>query len=286
MKCISLPLFGALFLSLVSPAHALECAKATSPVEKLICATPELKKADTAMSAAYFKLLRQTTDRDFHEALLRSQRRWLKAREEAFKTDRAQEDDDTDVNRNALLQVTRDRLEFLQTSKPLRVLQQQRRATSKDSGGIFAGYRSNCTFLPPRYGNWTYICLGEAHRQHNDRICSVGVDWASGHMTDYRLVLILKSGQPRSLASCSYGYAGTREQCPDPTDNAETKASSHWNTNPQPNDTTPLPRADGLWKYDPDVDPGLTQEPWINDCLFASAYPPPEISRFDPAPSK
>ena len=32
------------------------------------------------MSAAYFKLLRETTDPDFHEALIRGQRRWLEMR--------------------------------------------------------------------------------------------------------------------------------------------------------------------------------------------------------------
>ena len=44
------------------PAFALDCGKATLPAEKLVCTTPKLKTADEAMSAAYFKLLRQTTD--------------------------------------------------------------------------------------------------------------------------------------------------------------------------------------------------------------------------------
>jgi uncharacterized protein YecT (DUF1311 family) len=48
-----------------------------SLVEKLFCATLELKKADEAMSAAYCKLLRRTSDPELHEALIRSQRRWL-----------------------------------------------------------------------------------------------------------------------------------------------------------------------------------------------------------------
>src|SRR4051812_21752885 len=43
-------------------AHALDCAKASAPVERLICATPKLKQADDAMSAAYAKLLQATAD--------------------------------------------------------------------------------------------------------------------------------------------------------------------------------------------------------------------------------
>ena len=52
----------------------LDCAKASTPVEKLFCVTPELNKADEAMSAAYFKLVRSATNPEFHDALIRSQR--------------------------------------------------------------------------------------------------------------------------------------------------------------------------------------------------------------------
>ena len=51
----------------------IDLAKASGPIEKMLCSTAELKKADDDMSAAYFKLLRETKDPDFHAALIRSQ---------------------------------------------------------------------------------------------------------------------------------------------------------------------------------------------------------------------
>ena len=60
-----LPL-SALALTHPFAVRALDCAKAALPVEKLFCANPKLKKADETMSAAYFKLLRETADPDFH----------------------------------------------------------------------------------------------------------------------------------------------------------------------------------------------------------------------------
>lgn len=288
MKLALLLPLAAFFFIPPSSARALDCGKASSPVEKLLCKTPALKRADDAMSAAYFKLLRETKDPEFHEALLRSQRRWLEARAEAFKPDRPQqEDDETNALPKILLQATRDRLKFLQTATPLRAMEGQRKAVSKDSGGAFAGYRARCTFLPPSRGSSTYTCLGEAHRQHNGRICSAGVDWASGHTTDYRLVTVLKNGAPQAVASCSIGYAATSEQCPYPDDDAETKALSHWNTNPnpQPTDTLPVPYTGGLWKYDPEIALDVADK-WMDECLFATVFPPPEVSRPDTISAK
>jgi uncharacterized protein YecT (DUF1311 family) len=273
-----LALLGALVLTHSSPVHALDCAKASSSVEKLFCGTPELRKADQAMSAEFFKLLRETTDPDFHVALIRSQRRWLKVR--AYGPDRfGQAENDKTDDRAILLKMTRDRLTWLQTAEPIRAMEQERKITSKDSGGRFAGYKADCTLMPPPYGNWTYDCWGDAHRQHNDRVCSSVMEWASGHMTEYRLVSVLQGGEPRLVATCSTGYASTGQQCPEHDDNAETKAISHWNTNPEPPAQLPTARADDLWKYDPDIAPSAIDQQWMSDCLFAATYPPPDVSR-------
>ena len=75
------------------------------------------------------------------------------------------------------------------------------------------------------------------------------------------------------MASCSTGYAETSEQCPEPDDDAETKAVAHWNTNPEPSNELPTPHASGLWKYDPDIDPRITDQPWMRARLFGSTYP-------------
>jgi hypothetical protein len=178
--------------------------------------------------------------------------------------------------------MTRARLKWLQSAEPIHTMEQERKIAAQDSGGKFAGYKNGCNFLPPPYADWAYICWSEMHRQHHDRICSSATEWASGHTTEYHLVSVLKNGTPDVVAACSTGYASTDAQCPDPDDDAETKAISHWNTKPEASDY--LPKPDDLWKYDPDVEPDFIAQAWMNDCVSAATYPPPEMSR--PTPQK
>src|SRR4051812_25402698 len=93
---VVLVLMSAVWAAARQPAQAIDCAKASSKTEKIICATPQLKKADDAMGAAYYALLRRTTDPDYHEALIRSQRRWLKDRSLGVPRFDGQEDDEPD----------------------------------------------------------------------------------------------------------------------------------------------------------------------------------------------
>jgi uncharacterized protein YecT (DUF1311 family) len=270
----------ALVLVNLSPVHALDCAKASSPVDKLICATPDLKMADEEMGAAFFKLLRDTTDPAFHEALIQSQRRWLKVRESGPDRFGQAEDDKTD-DRVVLLGMTRDRLTFLRTGAAIRVMEQERTIMSKDNGGPFAGFRTFCVLQPPPYGGWNYACWGEAHRQHNGRICSAVSEWASGHMSEYRVVSVLKNGEPRLVATCSTDEASTSDPCPEPDNDAAAKAVGRWSTNPELPRFLTVPHTDGLWTYDPDIEPDQLSQEWMRDCLFAPAYPLPELSRPD-----
>ena len=266
----------AFVLVYASPALALDCARASSSIEKLFCKTPALQKADEAMGSAYFKLLRETTDPDFHEALIRSQRRWLQVR--AGGPDRFGQSDDKTDDRKVLLKMTRDRMTWLQGGEPIRVMQQERTITAKDSGGKFAGYKTSCSLMPPPYASWAYSCWGEAHRQHNDRVCSSSTEWASGHSTETRLVRVLKGGAPHVVATCTVDDLTMAERCPDPDDDAETKVASHWNTAPNPAEGLAAPPSD-LWKYDPDIDPDVVGQPWMTECLSAPTYPPAAISR-------
>ena len=280
MKLVSVLVLAACAVISPSAVQALDCAKASLQAEKLICASPEARKADEAMSAAYFALLRRTTDPDFHEALIRSQRRWIEARSRGVPRIDGEEDEEPD-DRKVLLKITSDRLNFLKGNEPIRTMERQRKIASKESGGPFAGYEGGCGFMPPRYGHWEYVCWIATHRQHKDRICSVGEEWATGHTTERRLVSVVTNGEPRPIASCYTGYAGL--VCPDPENIAIVGATAHWNTNPQISfgDLGP-PRAGSLWKYDPDG-PAESDEPWMRDCLFAPSYPPPDVSRPDPA---
>ena len=74
--------FALLFfiLPFATPSHAFDCAKATTPSEKAICASPELKKTDDAMGNAYSKL-RKSLDADGSTQLRNSQRHWLSYRQ-------------------------------------------------------------------------------------------------------------------------------------------------------------------------------------------------------------
>jgi uncharacterized protein YecT (DUF1311 family) len=263
--------------------HALDCAKASLEAEKLICAFPEAKKADEAMSAAYLALLRRTADPEFHAALIHSQRRWIEARSRGVPRIDGQGDDEPD-DRKVLLKMTRDRLTFLKGDGPIHAMEQQRKFASRESGGPFAGFEGSCGFMPRRFGNWEYVCWIATHRQHKDRICSVGEEWATGHTTERRLVSVVTNGEPKPIASCYTGYAGLN--CPDPENLSNGEAAAHWNTNPRISfGDLGLPRAGHLWKYDPDGPAGY-DEPWMQDCLFAPSYPPPAVSRPDPSPTR
>jgi uncharacterized protein YecT (DUF1311 family) len=68
------------------PAMALDCARATAPIEKAICADPIAAAADDAMSKAYDALAARLAAPD-KAALLISQRRWLKDRADTCSAD-------------------------------------------------------------------------------------------------------------------------------------------------------------------------------------------------------
>jgi hypothetical protein len=122
--------------------------------------------------------------------------------------------------------------------------------------------------------------LTRAYRQHRGRICSVAQMWASGHLTDERLVSVVRNGKPEPIASCSIGYAATDEPCPDPFQIADLKPVAHWNSAPNLDSSfSAIPGTEDLWKYDPDLEPAQYDQPWMNDCLFAPAFPPPALHR-------
>lgn len=67
---------------MAGPALAMDCARATSPAEKAICADPAAIKADNAMAAA-FTALHRSLDKAQARLLLIRQRRWLVQRASA-----------------------------------------------------------------------------------------------------------------------------------------------------------------------------------------------------------
>jgi uncharacterized protein YecT (DUF1311 family) len=70
-----------LFLHASTAATAFDCAKASTVIERAICADPELKAADDGMSDAYAALRQAMQDHERHMLQL-AQKRWLKLRED------------------------------------------------------------------------------------------------------------------------------------------------------------------------------------------------------------
>jgi uncharacterized protein YecT (DUF1311 family) len=75
-------LFAAgLNLVFVSQASAIDCARATTAVEKAICGSEALRKADAALSDLYFAVLGKLEGAR-HQLLIDSQREWLSDRDQ------------------------------------------------------------------------------------------------------------------------------------------------------------------------------------------------------------
>lgn len=73
------------------PAMAFDCARASTKVEKAICADPALKAADDAMSAAYGQVMERVAA-DQKAALKGNQIAWLKRRDDSCSWNEAQAD--------------------------------------------------------------------------------------------------------------------------------------------------------------------------------------------------
>lgn len=91
-------------LTLTSPALAFDCAKATTDVEKAICASPQLKQLDGQLAAAYAAAKAASAPTE-QKMLARSQKRWIAEREFCS-------GDDTGIDA-CIAQKTKDRLSLL-----------------------------------------------------------------------------------------------------------------------------------------------------------------------------
>lgn len=69
-----------ILLTLATPALAFDCSKASTPVEKAICADPQLKRLDGQLSDAYAAVKAASSPAE-QKMLARSQKRWIAERE-------------------------------------------------------------------------------------------------------------------------------------------------------------------------------------------------------------
>jgi uncharacterized protein YecT (DUF1311 family) len=267
-------------LTFSAQAHALDCTKFSTELGKFICADQELKKSDDVMSAAYISLMRKVKDKDFRLALVKSQRRWLAKRSEigARYLDEPNPADLRTDPKSLLLKVTKNRADNLKSNALLDNLEKQKNLTPYGADHRFEGYEFECFFSPPPFADFEFECHGMWYRQNANRICTGADEWATGHLSYYRLVSELVGGKPKPKASCSYGYASSAEICPGTDEN---EAIAHWNTNPRPNDNFWVPFEAKPWKYDPDVDISDADYDWVDQCLADATYPPVIQSRAD-----
>jgi uncharacterized protein YecT (DUF1311 family) len=197
-------------------AQAMDCKKATSNIEQLICADPRLVTADAAMGKAYTTLLKATNDTEIRAMLVASQRRWVATRDSSFgdldnSTDgQTGEGFSKEDQRNIVLKAMQGRtrqLGELAKSGQLRLIEtalQQRAFAGRFSGGPFAGFSASCDFLP-HSGEYDYACFGTHLYQHHNRVCSVTQDWASGSVYETRAVADVVGGKMKPVATCKPG---------------------------------------------------------------------------------
>jgi uncharacterized protein YecT (DUF1311 family) len=247
-----------------SSAWAMDCAKAASALDKRICSDHELKAADTAMSAAYFKLLQSIKDPEIHASLIESQRRWVKAREQDLDSMPDWIDDPTDDNaqRAILLETTRARTQDLSSRSAglpafVATALKQRDLARGYSGGPYSGYRNtSCSFIADKgdHNHWTYNCFGSRAYQNGKRVCSETNDFASYRSVTTRAAAIVENGQLRKIASYS-DDTGKWAKSSDPADSAETSRDSSRHIDPDA-------------PFDNDDDKG-----WMRACLTDPSFP-------------
>lgn len=255
--------------ALAAPAYAIDCAKAASAVEKLICSDRKTVAADAELNRAYAAILKQAPDGDIRAMLAHNQKRWIVARDRALTN--LIEDPGSVPDGKTAAGVARDLIQ----SRTAQLKETHKGATLPDmigsavrqqqfqaqfTGGAYAGYSTSCDVFPGE--NAYYGCFATRHYQNNDRICSVDEYWASGGVYTKRYVANVVDGKPQLAASCS--FSSSDEACSDKA--GETK----WNMKPKKPDFSypaqPLPKIDGEIVGDDDYE-------WARACLTGAAYP-------------
>jgi uncharacterized protein YecT (DUF1311 family) len=275
----SLQLAAAALLAFATPAHALDCGKASTRLERAICGDTRLKAADAAMGQAYAGILKDAGgDAEIRAMLVASQRRWVAARDEALgNPDSWPEDADPETWRGKILAAMQDRTDTLNqrdAEDPLQFpliarAQDQRQFAAQFTGGPFAGFETRCQFFPSRAGSWAdyYSCFATSRYQNNDRVCSVDQDWATYGVTETRSVADVVDGKLKPVASCAVDGASD-STCPDIANPRNPEA--RWNLQPK-GEATAAP-SPALAKLDAEAATGGSRI-WLYTCLNDPGFP-------------
>ncbi|CAO3427819.1 hypothetical protein [Azospirillum endophyticum] len=273
---LALPALGLLFSS---PARAIDCRKATTAIDHMICGDKALQKADAVLGSAYSAILKAAPDAEIRAMLVASEKRWLARRDDRLghfsETDDAP---DAETQRKILFDAIQARTRELtrrakgEAGEPnlIAVARDQRRFASRFTGGLFSGFSTSCDFLPGS-DSYTYGCFGTQSYQNRDRVCALTRDWASGSVSETHTVGQVVDGKVTIVASCSIGSGDAGATCPDP--DASAGQRGHWQkpvadaTTPEAPPDKPQPQIDAEFQRDP-------EDTWISDCLIKPTYPP------------
>lgn len=278
MTMRSLLLAAAALLALSSPALALDCGKASTKLERAVCGDKRLKAADAAMGQAYAQILKAAAgDAEIRDMLVAGQRRWVAARDQRL-AGPEEEDEDEAAWHARLLKAMRDRADALgerSRTDPKRfdliaTAEAQRRFAAQFTGGPFAGYSTDCDFLPADGRSASadiYGCFATRFYQNKDRVCGVTEDWASGSVSETHSIAEVVDGRLKTIAACSIGGTGGLPLCPDEDQEAE----AGWTL--QPNADAAVAAAGPLPRIDAEAG-GLDDDaPWLRACLTDPTYP-------------
>lgn len=262
----SIFMFG---VGLAMPGFAMDCAKAAQPIEKRVCANPGLRAADARMNSAYSGVLKAAPDAAIREMLVRSQRRWIAARNNRLSADYDGHPLAVDEVRKAIDRRTAMLAD--QSGKGLiaRALA-ERQWLAKYTGGPLTGFDANCDFIPDDASgaHVSYACFGAVHVQHQARVCSQSEDWATGAVYQYRSVSTTDGGKVRPVAFCeaqAHGHACDNGGA----QSGWMRAGASGDNNRAPAPATGLPQLDAeMWPIG-DGDDAV----WFERCLKASSYP-------------
>lgn len=216
-RALIVPIVGGLGLCLASPAAAIGCAKAGNGVEKRICASKELKAADASLNSAYTALLRAAPDTEIRTMIVKSQRRWIEARDTGLASDFEGQPLPIGVLRDAIDGRTAE-LSDRSNSGLIAQALEQRRYFSQFPKGQFSGFASDCEFYPTdrNQESYVYSCMGTVGVQNGDRLCAMDQYWATYSVYTHYGVSRITGGtaspaaycNPQSGTECDIGESG------------------------------------------------------------------------------
>lgn len=251
------------------PAVAIDCAKAAQPIERRICANAVLRAADARMNSAYSGALKAAPDTAIRDMLVRSQRRWIGARNNRLDADYEGRPLAVDEVRKAIDRRTTVLAD--QSGKGLiaRALA-ERKWLANYTGGPLTGFDAHCDFIPDDAvgAHVSYACFGAVHVQHRARICSQSEDWATGAVYQYRSVSAADGGKVRPVAFCeTQAHASACDH--GGAQSAWTRAGASDGDNHASAPVAGLPQLDAeMWPIG-DGDDVV----WFDRCLKASVFP-------------